>query len=386
MRIAFFRSERAGCGHYRIRLPYKALKAAGYDVELFDTYGVVERWNGNKRVHVPVAKIDDPLRVDGQDLIDLGYFDIIVFQLLWDEKLYGFIQILQALGKKVVIDMDDDYTCLPSTNPAYYLQHPKCEVLRDDKNKIVKIIMHNKVVNNRMEILTKALNIADAITVSTPELRDTYRNFNPNVYVCYNKIDLSEYQLIRQRRNKPVIGWAGSTTHIDDLKEITGLPESLRREGYSFKFAIANFKDGLKLFEFADFIPGTDIFNYPKILTNFDIGLVPLRDCKFNSGKSEIKGMEYNALGIPFVASNIAPYRRYVRHGENGFLVKENRLKHWLKYVKLLLDRKIREEMSHKALEIVSGYDVYKNYKQWSDVYYEVLNGNSRSNIRVCTG
>ena len=384
MKIAFFISERAGCGHYRIRLPYKALKAAGYEVELFDTYGVAERWSGLQKVHVPIAKIDNPLRVDGQDLVDLGYFDVIVFQLLWDEKLYGFIQILQALGKKIVIDMDDDYTCLPSTNPAYYLQHPRCETKRDEAGKIIRFIIHDKVVNNRMEILTKALNIADAITVSTPELAETYRAFNRNVYVCYNKIDLSEYRLEKPKRKIPVIGWAGSTTHIDDLREITGLPEALRREGYKFKFVIANFKDGLKLFEFADFIPGTDIFNYPKILTNFDIGLVPLRENKFNSGKSEIKGMEYNALGIPFVASNIAPYKRYVRAGENGFLVKENRLKHWLKYVKLLLDRKIREQMSQRSLEIVSEYDVYKNYSQWADVYAEVVYGNSRSNIRIC--
>jgi len=42
---------------------------------------------------------------------------------------------------------------------------------------------------------------------------------------------------------------------------------------------------------------------------------VPLRDSNFNRSKSWLKGLEYAALGVPFVASPTKPYQKLAELG-----------------------------------------------------------------------
>jgi glycosyltransferase involved in cell wall biosynthesis len=42
---------------------------------------------------------------------------------------------------------------------------------------------------------------------------------------------------------------------------------------------------------------------------DFDVGIAPLVDSEFNHVKSDIKILEYTALGLPVIASSVGPYR-----------------------------------------------------------------------------
>jgi glycosyltransferase involved in cell wall biosynthesis len=53
----------------------------------------------------------------------------------------------------------------------------------------------------------------------------------------------------------------------------------------------------------------------------WDIGIAPLADTPFNRGKSSIKAMDYAALGLAVVASDIAAYADTLADGVNGLLV-----------------------------------------------------------------
>ncbi len=44
------------------------------------------------------------------------------------------------------------------------------------------------------------------------------------------------------------------------------------------------------------------------------IGLAPLADTEFNRYKSDLKWLEYTALGLPVVASDLEPYRSIRDH------------------------------------------------------------------------
>lgn len=55
--------------------------------------------------------------------------------------------------------------------------------------------------------------------------------------------------------------------------------------------------------------------------SSFDIGLSPLRENAFNRCKSEIKFLDYSALGLVPVVSDLEPYRDVVSNGLNGYLV-----------------------------------------------------------------
>ena len=45
-------------------------------------------------------------------------------------------------------------------------------------------------------------------------------------------------------------------------------------------------------------------------VAQLDTGIVPLQRSRFNEAKSNLKGLEYAALGVPFVASPTAEYER----------------------------------------------------------------------------
>src|SRR5262249_49077985 len=56
-------------------------------------------------------------------------------------------------------------------------------------------------------------------------------------------------------------------------------------------------------------------------LPPYDIGLAPLVDNEFNRAKSPIKYLDYAALGMAVVCSDLEPYREIVCHEENGLVV-----------------------------------------------------------------
>lgn len=59
--------------------------------------------------------------------------------------------------------------------------------------------------------------------------------------------------------------------------------------------------------------PPSDIFNYPREiqLRQIDLLLAPLIDNEFNRCKSNIKFLEFGALGIPMAGQNICTYNKY---------------------------------------------------------------------------
>ena len=63
------------------------------------------------------------------------------------------------------------------------------------------------------------------------------------------------------------------------------------------------------------------VSNEVPTLQLMDIGVYPLPDDEWVKGKSGLKALQYMALGLPVVASNVGCNDRVVLDGETGFLV-----------------------------------------------------------------
>lgn len=88
----------------------------------------------------------------------------------------------------------------------------------------------------------------------------------------------------------------------------------------------------------------------------------------FVSHNSNLKALEYAALGIPVVASDWYPYRDFIRHGETGFLVKQDH--EWLKYMsELAADEVLREKMGAAARELARKWTIEEGWQMWADAY-----------------
>jgi LAGLIDADG-like domain/Glycosyl transferases group 1 len=89
----------------------------------------------------------------------------------------------------------------------------------------------------------------------------------------------------------------------------------------------------------------------------------------FTSHNSPVKALEYMARGIPVIASDVEPYKNFVRHGITGFLVREDGHS-WLGYLsELAADDKLRQKMGAAGREFAREWSVERNWWRWGQAY-----------------
>jgi hypothetical protein len=170
---------------------------------------------------------------------------------------------------------------------------------------------------------------AQAIVVSTPRLKEIYGKFNKKIEVIPNHLPKFIWQdrypahLYHDGSKKVKILWAGSQNHFA-MPEIIG--DKIKGGDFGDEL-IKYIKKTTDLYDWhlmgampfelrsvkseITFHTWENIFNYPRKLKSIepDICIAPLTDNVFNSCKSNIKSLEYTALGAPGVYSDVLPYK-----------------------------------------------------------------------------
>lgn len=230
---------------------------------------------------------------------------------------------------KLVIDLDDDIlsTHLEPNSPAYKAYMDK---------------------NARFAEYTQVcLREADLVTVSTEYLKRKYQSINPNIVVVKNCIDPEFFCHPNQLTEDTVIGYAGSGSHQADWEMIEPVLAELKEE-YGVKVHVL----GPMHTTIADRqVSWVDMLRYPEELAKmgFTIGVAPLRDSMMTRAKSNLRWLEYSALKIPTVASDVVPFRDM----ENVTLVREP--EEWKEALRrLILDPKLRTEQGISAYNEVT--------------------------------
>ena len=104
------------------------------------------------------------------------------------------------------------------------------------------------------------------------------------------------------------------------------------------------------------------------IISQIDLGLVPLIDNKFNQGKSDLKGLEFGAGHVPVIASRVAPYIRWIENGVNGYLA--NNSKDFIKLInRCINDTSLMNYLSINARNKALLRDINIGIKQYIDLY-----------------
>ncbi len=266
------------------------------------------------------------------DLIPYYITDFLVTQrlALGDlVKVNSNLSHLKKHGIKMIYDLDDDLLAIDSSHPEY--SH------------------YSKLLPS---VARQALE-ADLVTVSTEVLVHSMKVFNPKVEVVPNSHDdrvWEDKKLTEETPEKIRILYMGTPTHTEDLLLIK---EPLERiiEDYKDKVEVViiggtNETTLLPKFKFLK-IPEAFAFSYPvfvKWLSEqgpFHIGLSPLVENKFNVGKSALKFMDYTALGLVTICSDVSAYADAVHHDENGLKI-PNDQKNWEGAIRSLLDNPAR--------------------------------------------
>lgn len=326
----------------------------------------------------------------------LGMGDVLVFQRnIIIPEVYAAMDYWRALGKAVVVDLDDHYPHLPPSNPAHAYW--------------IRNIGDHPV--NPVEALAEGLKHADALTSPSKVICQDWAHIVPGYYVpnytrrlWYEKVtpkpsgapDIAyDYKieegkeptlLAKFRENSEgqiIIGWGGSISHVDSWI-YSGVIEALDRifEKYPqvrLKFCghetrldyIFNRWDD-KLIRQAGVRPE----DWPHVVATFDIGIAPLDTrpldppwregapiASYDERRSWLKGVEYLSAGIPWVASRSATYKDLENRGalventsEAWFNALENKIQH-LDYSKRVA--KERQEWAFRKVTMEANANAY---------------------------
>lgn len=239
----------------------------------------------------------------------------------------------------------------------------------------------------------KTYKMVDLITVTTEKLADHYRQFNDNVIVLPNYLDYvwwgEPYDI---KHNGPIrVGWMGSTSHHEDLLFIAPIIETILEEFLNVRFVFCGHGGVAHLYgddvfknlpkDRIEYVTGVPLEYWPhksKSL-NLDIGIAPLLDDEFNTGKSPIKYFEYSANGVPGVYSDTVVYKDTVKHLHTGLLAKTE--DDWVKHLrKLIKDENLRNRIARNAQEDVkNNFNLKDHYGKWVLAYQSVINNYDRS-------
>lgn len=263
-----------GVGEYRYFRPLRALMLAG---RVQSTLIQTEKYNAGRLL--TLAELE---RLDPDTYVRHAWTS--PSDLDW-QKLYRAC----APQVRYVFQMDDLITHLPSEHPNFK------SIPRDARYR-----------------LRQLLGLGDAAVVSTEPLAELARSMSGEVHLVPNMLAWEKWGgLVSQRRQgaKLRVGWAGAQQHKGDLALIHEVVRATADEVDWIFFGMC--PDSLKPFvrEVHEFI--TDLEAYPaKLATlNLDLAIAPLEIHPFNEAKSNLRLLEYGALGWPVICTDILPYQ-----------------------------------------------------------------------------
>lgn len=335
---------------------------------------ILPTWEINRNGHLVNMMLITDISLESLSLYEIIHFHA---NLLTYEPFRSIFNELRGLGIKMIMDIDD-YWLLPKTNP-YYETH--------------------KLKDYVSEYFPKM----DCITTTTNRFKNELKKvFKGNIVVLPNAADKSNPQFIPKRTKSHLfrIGIIGGASHLDDLEvlkgfqnyldmsdkqvvlcgfDINGVTHPMLSIWNQFELTLTNeYKDlhidyinYLLRYSSQDYplisnMPyrrmfSRDIESYASFYNDVDVLLAPLQNNRFNTMKSELKGIEAGTMGVPMICSNVAPYTDAFTKDEVIFA--NNGAKNWADAIN----------------KVIKGYDKYRdNLSKVVDTKYNLHEINKR--------
>ncbi len=247
-------------------------------------------------------------------------------------------------GAALAYDLDDDLLHIPR-------DHPDAPALRP-KAKLVQRLLRD----------------ARMVTVSTPALAASLAPLRCDAVVVPNGLDERLWADLppgvkpgRRLRGGPVrLLYMGTATHGADFALIEPALERLK-DDYGDRVTVdmlgVTARNDLPDWVDRPAMPGIASASYPGFVNwitqqpGWDIGLAPLADTAFNRCKSAIKTLDYAALGLAVVASDVPAYRGSLADGPGGVLAANQPDAWYAALSRLVRDRELRGELARGAVE-----------------------------------
>lgn len=288
--------------------------------------------------------------------------DIVVLQRWMHQDAAQLIRRARAEGQVVINDVDDYFMGLHETNMAHRTTAKK----------------FNKVSNR--EHYKDAIAASSIVTCSTPFITRRYKErVGANTVLLRNAVNVERftYQPVSDKNDGLVVGWVGAVPwRSNDLETLVPFLDEFLTETHStfvHHGAVRGAENagyelaGISEANIGPYKHMTPAPLYPQNIGGFDIGIVPLNMVPFNQAKSAIKGMEYAAAHIPYIAQGTDEYK-WFGAGEVVDSPAE-----WRAALDKLTDSNYRSDKADEAYERVKKEDWTIRWHDWEQLYSNLL-------------
>lgn len=273
--IILYPSDKNGCGFYRTFVPFRYLsvKYPEYHISEFYAY------------HFDLNYVRRAAHIRFQRQVTKKQLQLI--------QQYSFQIKKCGASAKLVYELDDlVHGIMPNNILAYQFYTPS------RKNNLIDIFR-----------------MVDTVTFSTQFLK----NFYEDKFGIKNSVVIPNYlpkylwgpcgqrdKRNKDKRGRPRVLWAGSASHLGKGGDLEFLMPLIKRTLNDIQWVFFGVQPS-ELKGMVEFHDWANVYDYAQALDKIDadIALAPIADNEFNLGKSDLKILEYSALGIPVIASTI---------------------------------------------------------------------------------
>jgi glycosyltransferase involved in cell wall biosynthesis len=226
---------------------------------------------------------------------------------------------------------------------------------------------------SRQRRFRRTVELSDLVITGNPYLAEHAQKYNPRIEVLPTGLNTKAYTLETrsEKDGKIRLVWIGSKSTLKYLAEIKPVLEEIgsRFDNVVLRIISDDFFDLKNMrMEKHQWHEDTEAAE----LINSDIGLAPLPDDRFTRGKCGFKILQYQAAGLPVVASPVGVNAEYVCDGVTGFHATNT--SQWMDRVsKLVMDQELRKQTGRAGKSRVREFDIGVLGKRFVNLILEFL-------------
>lgn len=268
-----------------------------------------------------------------------AYDSIVIEREVFDSENFEIEQQLAALPAKLILDLDD----------GVFLRYP---------HKFSKVIP-----------------LCDEVIVGSRILEDAVRPLAQTTTVIPTVIDLDTHPFHPESQfpRPPRIGWIGTDSNVTYLSEILDVVCELQQSRNVPLRIITGRRESIEALkpsgchiEFCRWSPQTATQD----LSTCTIGIMPLPNDEWQQYKCGCKLLQYLAIGIPSVASQVGVNQEILEPGVNGFLCQTPA--DWHRHLTNLLDNEFQRHQFAAAgrRTVEAGYALDVHVDRFREVVF----------------
>ena len=270
----------------------------------------------------------------------------------------GLMNSLSAIsdaGIPIILDLDTDFELQPVSHHEYNLKGLGSQV--------------------RSNVYTAALSLAQMVTVPSKEHADSLKNVAQQIRVIPD--GWSRQNKLWEKDPPPHatinIGWVGTVGQLEDLVFIRRYIIRIIREFPNTRVVIIGNPQAYRLFESLPenrrlYLPVVAHEEFPYLLSQLDVLLVPLRNTPYNHSLPDSILMEAGARSVPWIASMTPEFRRW----HSGGILCETSDEWHLNLRHLVIDGSLRYQLGETGKHAARLREMSELGKLWIDVVNQV--------------